>query len=118
MSDTMLNTEQHSSPKAPGAGLSVELFATFGDDGTPSKKVVLKTTCRQTLGSKHRFALILPSTVAPNAPRHRLPHHDSKPAGPIALSTSLQADTPAVDAPKRCRPEGRKPPSTSPLCWR
>jgi hypothetical protein len=76
MSDTMLNTEQHSSPKAPGAGLSVELFATFGDDGTPSKKVVLKTTCRQTLGSKHRFALILPSTVAPHALRHLCPHHD------------------------------------------
>src|SRR5215470_6618074 len=76
MSDTKLNTEQHSSPTAPGAGLSVELLADFGDDSAPSKKVVLKTTCRQTLGSKQRFALILPSTVAPHALRHRLPHSD------------------------------------------
>jgi hypothetical protein len=84
-----------------GAGFSVELLADFGDDSTPSKKAVLKTTCRQTLGSKHRFALILPSTVAPHALRHRLPHHDSRAAGAIALATSLQADTPAVAAPKR-----------------
>ena len=54
-----------------GAGLSVELLADFGDDGTPSNKVVLKTTCRQTLGSKTSVCFNLPSTVAPHAVRHR-----------------------------------------------
>jgi hypothetical protein len=66
----------------------------MGVNETLIKKGVLKTTCRQTLESKHRFALILPSTVVPHALRHRFLDHDPKSTGPIALATSLQADTP------------------------
>jgi hypothetical protein len=68
-----------------GAGLRVELLAHFGNDGTPSNKTVLNTTCRQILGSKHRFALILPSTVAPHALRYRFPHHRPRVCLPAPL---------------------------------
>src|SRR5262252_10291638 len=66
MPDTMRNAGQHSSPNTPALVSVLNYLRILATTAHPSKKGVLKTTCRQTLGSKHRFALILPSTVAPS----------------------------------------------------